>query len=188
MYNCCFSKGRSYCSAPLGKRTILMIISLVFVSFLAGFIVPERMIIPVAGAGKSDWNHRSFWHSPWGISGVHKGIDIFAVEGAPVISSIRGLVIYKGMFGLGGNVVAVLGPKWHIHYYAHLDSIDICQWNFIRQGQKIGTVGTTGNAVGKPPHLHYAVVTPIPYVWRVEAGKQGWKKMFYLNPDELLRN
>ena len=52
-------------------------------------------------------------------------------------------------------------------------------------GKKIGTVGTTGNAVGKPPHLHYAVVTPVPYVWRMGAGQQGWKKMFYLNPDEL---
>ena len=134
--NTAFSKERSYCSAPLGKRITLMIFSLALVSFLAGFIVPERVIIPVAGAGRADWNHHSFWHSPWGYREFTKGIDIFAAKGAPVISSTPGFVIYKGIFGLGGNVVAVIGPKWRIHYYAHLDKIDIRQWSFARHGQK----------------------------------------------------
>ena len=178
-------KARSKCKLSKGRciRSALL-----FTLLIIGFIVPERLTIPVAGAGKADWNHKSFWYSPWGISGVHKGIDIFAAEGASVVSSVPGFVIYKGELNLGGNVVCALGPKWHIHYYAHLDKIDVRQWSFVRQGQRIGAVGTTGNAVRKPPHLHYAVVTPIPYVWRIGTGKQGWKKMFYLNPDELLRN
>lgn len=84
-----------------------------------------------------------------------------------------------------GNVVAVLGPKWRIHYYAHLSSISVRQWSTIKRGQQIGAVGTTGNAAGKPPHLHYSIVTAIPYIWRIEMGNQGWKKVFFLNPDSI---
>lgn len=40
----------------------------------------------------------------------------------------------------------------------------------------------TGNAKGKPPHLHYSIITLFPYLWRVDRSEQGWKKMFYLNP------
>lgn len=187
MHSCCFFKEQSISSAPLCKKIALIIFALAFIFFLVGFVVPERLIIPVAGATKADWNHKSFWYSPWGISGVHKGIDIFAAEGTPVISATRGFVFFSGTLALGGNVVVVLGPKWRFHYYAHLKSIYILQRRFVRKGQKIGTVGTTGNATEKPPHLHYAIVTSIPYFWRMDSGPQGWKKMFYLNPDELLK-
>jgi ABC-type polysaccharide/polyol phosphate export permease len=30
--------------------------------------------------------------------------------------------------------------------------------------------------------LHYSIVTIFPYVWRIDSDRQGWKKMFYLNP------
>jgi len=154
--------------------------------FLAGLMVPERLVIPVQGAIRSDWNPESFWYSPWGPSGVHKGIDIFAKEGTPVLSAVPGFVFFTGKILLGGNVVGVLGPRWHIHYYAHLGEIKTNGWHFVSKGEILGTVGATGNAAGKPPHLHYAIVTPIPYLWRADRDLQGWKKMFYLNPLDYL--
>jgi murein DD-endopeptidase MepM/ murein hydrolase activator NlpD len=154
--------------------------------FLAGLVVPAHPVVPVQGAGKRDWHPKSFWFSPWGPSGVHKGIDIFAKEGTPVLSSVPGFVLFTGKLRLGGNVVGVLGPKWRIHYYAHLDEIRTTGLRFVSKGDPIGTVGSSGNAAGKPPHLHYAIVTPIPYPWRAERGVQGWRKMFYLNPIECL--
>ncbi len=154
---------------------------------LAGLLVPGRQVLPVAGATASDWNHRTFWHHPWGKSGVHKGIDIFAPRGTPVVASTGGVVIGAGDLSRGGRVVSVLGPKWRVHYYAHLQERSVRRGAVVRRGERIGTVGNTGNAVGKPSHLHYAVVTVVPYPWRVRWQRQGWKKMFFLDPDGLLR-
>jgi len=100
--------------------TLAVLLLLVLVS---GLCLPELLIIPVKGATKSDWNPKSFWFSPWGKSGVHKGIDIFAKEGTPVIAACSGLVVQAGFTPGGGNVVSVLSLKWRIHYYAHLKNI-----------------------------------------------------------------
>ena len=153
---------------------------------LGGFLFPGDMVIPVSGASKKDWNPHSFWHHPWGASGVHKGIDIFARNGAPVLSAQTGVVVYQGTLSLGGNVVAIIGPKWRICYYAHLESASVRKWQYVRRGEVIGVVGATGNAKGKPAHLHFAVITAIPYVWRLEVGTYGWGKIYFLNPGELL--
>ncbi|RKZ51190.1 MAG: M23 family peptidase [Candidatus Parabeggiatoa sp. nov. 3] len=159
-----------------------------FTAFLIaiGYILPEKLVIPVMGAKTRDWNHQTFWYEPWGKSGVHKGIDIFAKKNTPSLSATDGVVIYYGKFGIGGNVIVVLGPKWKIHYYAHLASTNVSIGKFVRASQTIGAVGDSGNAKGKSPHLHYSVVTLLPYFWRWDKSTQGWKKMFYLNPSERL--
>ncbi|MDP1658172.1 MAG: M23 family metallopeptidase [Methylotenera sp.] len=149
-----------------------------------GLCIPERGVIPVQNATVKDWNRLSFWYEPWGKSGVHKGIDIFAKHGTPVISSTSGLVIYSGHIEMGGNVVAVLGPKWRIHYYAHLDSIHIKTLDWAASRKGIGTVGDSGNAAGKTPHLHYSIMSLIPYPWRFSTQPLDWKKMFFINPAE----
>jgi len=153
---------------------------------LIGLLLPEEPVIPVKNATRRDWNQQSFWYYPWGKSVVHKGIDIFAPEGREVIAATGGLVIWQGELGMGGKAVVVLGPKWHCHYYAHLRNYQTNWLAFIKRGKPIGSVGTTGNAVGKAPHLHYTIFTLLPYPWRWDSSIQGWRKMFYLNPDTLL--
>ena len=162
------------------KRRILLGVFLVLI--VAGFALPESAVIPVQGATSQDWNSQSFWFAPWGKSGVHKGIDIFATKGTPLLAATNGIVVFRGELSLGGKVIAVLGPKWRIHYYAHLSSIDVKVASIVRKGEVIGAVGDTGNAAGKPPHLHYAVVTILPYLWRWDGSTQGWKKIFFLDP------
>lgn len=52
----------------------------------------------------------------------------------------------------------MLGPGGHRPYYAHLNSVaDITTGQRLVPGDVLGTVGTTGNARGTPPHLHYGV-------------------------------
>ena len=163
------------------KKIVLIIILSVF--FL-GFIIPEELKIPVKDATENDWNHNTFWYEPWGKSGVHKGIDIFAKEGTPVLSSTDGLVIYKGKFGMGGNVIFILGAKWRLYYYAHLAEDNVSIGEFVKTSQTIGLVGTSGNA--KEPQLHFGIMTIVPYIWRFDNSTQGWKKMFYINPIKKL--
>lgn len=144
------------------------------------------MIIPVKNATSKDWNHQTFWYEPWGSSVVHKGIDIFGQKGTPVISSTAGIVIYTGTLSKGGNVVAVLGPKWRVHYYAHLQSTSVTTGAILGSGSNIGTLGDSGNAKGKPSHIHYSILSLIPMPWLITTQTQGWKKMFFLNPHEKL--
>lgn len=158
----------------------------VVVILVLGLLTSERVIIPVQKSTSKDWNSESFWYSPWGKSGVHKGIDIFAKKGTSVLSSTSGLVIFTGNLSMGGNVIGVLGPKWRVHYYAHLAKINIQTLSWVSRGDVIGTVGDTGNAAGKPAHLHYSIASLIPYPWRITTQTQGWKKMFFMNPTENL--
>lgn len=167
-------------SRKIGRKSLLVLAVIVAL----GLVWPAKTIIPVAGATAADWNKDTYWYEPWGASGVHKGIDIFAPSGQPVIAATGGIVVYSGTLQIGGEVIAVLGPKWRIHYYAHLDSRDVTAGSFVARGDQIGAVGNSGNAAGKPSHLHYSMVTPVPYPWRVNRSTQGWKRMFYLNPAE----
>ena len=150
--------------------------------FVLSLAWPDHPAIPVQGATRADWNPRSFWYYPWGTPGVHKGIDIFAPEGRPVLAASSGVVIRSGFHGAGGNMIAVLGPRWRIHYYAHLSRLDVGAGDWVWRGETVGTVGSTGNAAGKPPHLHYAIITAVPYPWRMTAELQGWQKMLFLDP------
>ncbi len=153
-----------------------------------GFLIPQKMVIPVKGATVKSWNEKSFWAYPWGSSITHKGIDIFAQKGTDVIAATKGIVIYTHEGGKGGKSVMVLGPKWRFHYYAHLDEIKTVVFKPLSRGTVIGTVGDTGNAKGKPAHLHYAITSPFPYPHLYDdVSVQGWKRMFYLNPDLWLR-
>ncbi|MCG8391513.1 MAG: M23 family metallopeptidase [Pseudomonadales bacterium] len=151
------------------------------VLLVAGLLLPETRLVPVQGAGEGDWHPQTFWYHPWGRSGVHKGVDIFAARGTPVLASSGGLVLYRGELARGGKVVLTLGPKWRLHYYAHLDRIADTGFH-VRAGDTVGTVGDSGNAAGKPPHLHYSLLSMLPLPWRMDDAPQGWKKMFFLDP------
>lgn len=166
------------------KKTLLV----ATIILLMGFAIPESKTVPVVGASTKDWHPQSFWFEPWGTSGVHKGIDIFAKIGTPLVSTTHGVVIYRGTFAKGGNVVAVLGPKWRIHYFAHLNSIDTSRFSFVRSGELIGTVGDSGNAKGKPAHLHYTILRILPTPWTIDGSTQGYKKALFIDPDKYLRD
>lgn len=163
------------------------IVSIVISMFvIVGLLIPAPRSIPVLGASPLDWNEHSFWYEPWGTSGVHKGIDIFSPIGTRVMSNTGGILLYRGVLKKGGNVVVILRPRWKIHYYAHLDSIASSMDRVISAGNQIGLLGDSGNAKGKPAHLHYSIVTLLPYIWRISLETQGWKKMFYLNPEDYI--
>jgi murein DD-endopeptidase MepM/ murein hydrolase activator NlpD len=174
--------------STIGKFVIGLSAVLVLIFFLLGIglFFEQGIIIPVKGATSRDWNPKSFWHPGWGASGVHKGIDIFAPRGTDVLAAASGLVVFQGELKLGGKALAILDPKWRLHYYAHLDSAAVSAGKWVSQGNVVGKVGNTGNAQGRPPHLHYTLISLIPRFGRHSGGAEGWKLMFFLNPDDYL--
>ena len=174
------------------KKLLLIISSIVGAILLIGFMIPESKKMPCCTP--SDYNHESFHYWPWtrGEKGhPHTGVDIFGKKGTPVKCQNGGIVIYSGyMNKTAGNTVFVLGPKWRVHMYMHLDSITCKKGEWLGIGWQLGTLGNSGNAKNTPPHVHYGIFTPIPYVWNffipVGKGNQpikyNWRKMFWLNP------
>jgi murein DD-endopeptidase MepM/ murein hydrolase activator NlpD len=90
---------------------------------------------------------------------IHKGIDLLADVGTPVLASKSGVVKYARHKKGNGNYV-VLDHFWgYKTYYCHLLKITAKEGQRVNAGQVIGYVGKTGNAnrAGIEPHLHFEV-------------------------------
>ena len=90
------------------------------------------------------------------FSAGHKGVDIFAAEGSPVVAMAAGhATSTEGpVQGLGVRVTETDGTRYH---YAHLSKRVGTFPRNVEAGEVIGAVGTTGNATGKTPHLHLEI-------------------------------
>lgn len=101
----------------------------------------------------------------------HRGIDIQAPRGTPVVAAATGVVERVGENELGGLVVWLRETGSNrTHYYAHLDAHRVSRGARVRAGDIVGTVGTTGNASESAPHLHFGIyrsgtaVNPLVYL------------------------
>ncbi len=83
----------------------------------------------------------------------HNGTDYGAAPGTPVWSAGDGVVIESAYNRVNGNYVFVQHGNHIVTRYLHLSRRDVKRGDRVRQGQTIGTVGSTGLATG--PHLHY---------------------------------
>lgn len=114
----------------------------------------------------------SFWGSDRD-AGIrrHEGIDIFAPFRTPALAVASGIITRVTLNNLGGKVVFMRpeGKNYNL-YYAHLDEQLAREGNIVNVGDTLGLIGTTGNAIGGPPHLHFGIYTtngavnPLPYV------------------------
>jgi peptidoglycan LD-endopeptidase LytH len=101
------------------------------------------------------------WQAPRGEDRLHQGQDIFAPRGTPILSATTGYVVRIGENKLGGQTVWVIGNGGRRFYYAHLDSYasGLEVGDYVTPETVLGYVGTTGNAQGTRPHLHFGVYT-----------------------------
>lgn len=82
----------------------------------------------------------------------HEGVDLFAARGAPVVANVAGRV--EQLSGpRGGLQYRLHGDDGHLYIGTHMDSAGVS--GRVAAGDVIGTVGTTGNARGTGPHLHF---------------------------------
>jgi murein DD-endopeptidase MepM/ murein hydrolase activator NlpD len=87
----------------------------------------------------------------------HSGIDLLAAEGTPVLAAGDGTVAFAGDRGNYGNLVVVNHQAGRQTRYAHLGSINVRTGQKVRQGEQLGTVGSTGLPDAEPTHVHYEV-------------------------------
>ena len=101
------------------------------------------------------------WGAPRGTGRRHEGQDIFAPRGTPILSATNGYIYKIGENNLGGQTVSVISSGGRIYYYAHLDRYanGIEVGDYVSKRTVLGYVGTTGNAQGTPPHLHFGIYT-----------------------------
>lgn len=120
----------------------------------------QKLAMPVKDVSKDQVANT--WHAPRGTDRLHEGQDIFAPRGTAVLSATEGYILKIGENTLGGQTVSVLGAGGRVYYYAHLDSYapHIEEGDYVTTKSVLGSVGTTGNAAGTPPHLHFGVYTP----------------------------
>jgi len=130
--------------------------------------LPHDLSMPVAGVDPRTL-HGSFSESRGGTR-MHEALDIPAPRGTPVLAAHAGVVRKLFTSVPGGRTVYEFDlEERYCYYYAHLDGYapGLHEGQLLREGDRIGTVGTTGNAPKESPHLHFAIS-------RLDPDKKWW--------------
>ena len=101
----------------------------------------------------SQYGYRT--HPISGTRKLHKGLDIAASSGNPVIAAASGTVVKSYFSSSYGNYVVISHGGGLMTAYAHMTRRLVSAGQTVAAGQQVGTVGSTGNSTG--PHLHFEV-------------------------------
>ena len=85
----------------------------------------------------------------------HLGTDYAAPRGTPVQAVAAGKVVFSGRSGGSGNMVRIRHANGYETYYLHLSRRLARAGQTVKQGQRVGLVGSTGLATG--PHLDFRI-------------------------------
>lgn len=110
-------------------------------------------MVAQVGSGSFIWPVPQYTYvSRWMGSG-HRGADICAPYGVPVLASDSGRVVAAGWHYSYGNYVEIDHGNGYTTLYGHMSALSVSQGQGVTQGQKIGEVGSTGNSTGN--HCHF---------------------------------
>lgn len=136
----------------------------------AGSVNASGFLFPLP-AGQGIWISSPFGYRNHPVDGVytfHYGVDFAANTGTPVYATKSGTVLVATYGSVNGNYVKLQHEDGSLSYYLHLDTFAVKKGDSVKQGQKLGTVGSTGKSTG--PHLHFEIkindknVNPMDYV------------------------
>lgn len=106
--------------------------------------------------------------------GYHRGVDLGAPEGSPILAAHNGKVVLTGEFAEEGNMVMVDHGQGILTVYMHCSAILVSVGQSVRKGELIGKVGSTG--VANTPHLHFGIyihgvpIDPLYWLSRFQSG------------------
>ena len=89
----------------------------------------------------------------WGR--LHKGIDIAAPIGTPIVAAAAGKVVGAGWHGGYGNLIKLEHLDGSLTLYAHANRILVTHGQQVKQGELIAEMGSTGHSTGS--HLHFEI-------------------------------
>jgi murein DD-endopeptidase MepM/ murein hydrolase activator NlpD len=119
-----------------------------------------RWVRPAWGPLTSPFGYR------WGK--LHKGVDIGAAYGSPIVAAADGVVTYAGPRNGYGRLVTIRHADGTETAYGHMSRIATHVGAVVHAGELIAYVGTEGHSTG--PHLHFEVhvggvpINPIPFL------------------------
>ena len=129
---------------------------------------PSGGTCPVAGAV----SFTDSWGDPRSGGRTHRGVDMIAARGTPIVAIYSGAIRRFSNSSLGGLSIYFMSDAGDMYYYAHLDGFaDVAAGQHVTQGTVIGYNGSSGNASSWLPHLHFeyhpgggSAVNPYPLV------------------------
>jgi murein DD-endopeptidase MepM/ murein hydrolase activator NlpD len=144
-------------------------------------MVAQPSLWPVDGRLMGPFGQRTDPFSEEG-SEFHKGVDISAPAGTPVLATADGIVIHSEWSNGYGRLVVIDHGGGIQTYYAHLSRFYAQTGQEVRRGEFVGAVGSSGRVTA--PHLHYEVrlggapVNPYHYLAKAGAYQQASSKDF----------
>lgn len=132
-------------------------------------VIGERLFIPGARWARSEpavaraaisrfaWPAKGEISSQfgWRWGRLHAGVDIANELGTYVVSAQAGQVIWAGWRGGYGYTVMLDHGDGYVSLYGHLENYFVERGQYVRAGQRIASMGNTGNSTG--PHLHFEI-------------------------------
>ena len=132
----------------------------------------RRLLLPIIGTASPSSGFGWRLHPLLGIWRMHAGEDLAAPEGTPVVAALSGRVVSSGLAGGYGLAVEIEHQRpLRRTLYGHLSELYVKAGEWVRQGEVVGRVGSTGLSTG--PHLHFELRQP---------GDGGWVAV---DPGEL---
>lgn len=119
----------------------------------------SMFIMPYNGGISSEYGRRyllgGVFHGGVDIAGKIAGTNCY---GETIAAAGDGVVVEAGDHGDFGKLVVIEHPNGIRTYYAHMSKITVNEGDEVRQGDKIGNIGSTGKVEG--PHVHFEVRLP----------------------------
>ncbi len=115
------------------------------------YTLNQRIFRPTQGEITSDFGVRT--HPISGDLRFHAGIDIANDTGTPIYAAFDGVVLVSSYDEWNGYYIKIAHDNDIMTVYCHCDSLLVKKGDYVKAGEKIAEMGSTGSSTG--PHLHF---------------------------------